>query len=148
MYPDCTMKMRWKIQLSGQYFFSIYADYAKFYGGHQNSAIFNAEYKIQPRFSLNVSYQVNSPRYAKDIGDDVFHLLGVHSEVGFTKNLFWTNLIQLNSQKNNVNLDSLLQWRFRPLSDFYVVIKDDMSSGEFQQKKFQVVFKVNNWFKI
>ncbi|MFN5813772.1 MAG: hypothetical protein ACK46B_06600, partial [Bacteroidota bacterium] len=41
-------------------------------------------------------------------------LIAPRVEINFTNNIFWTTFFQYNSQRNNFNINSRLQWRFKP----------------------------------
>jgi len=42
--------------------------------------------------------------------------------------LFFTTFFQYNTQQNNFNINSRLQWRFRPMSDVYLVYTDNYNT--------------------
>jgi hypothetical protein len=42
--------------------------------------------------------------------------------------LFFTTFFQYNTQQNNFNINSRLQWRFRPMSDVYIVYTDNYNT--------------------
>jgi hypothetical protein len=75
-------------------------------------------------------------------------LLGTKIELTFTKKLFLTTFLQYNSQLNNFNLNTRLQYRFKPMSDFFIVYSDNYISTNFQNKNKAIVFKFVYWFNL
>jgi hypothetical protein len=67
-------------------------------------------------------------------------------EVFFAKNLWWTTFIQYNTQADNFNINSRLQWRFRPMSDVFVVYTDNYAVQLGNVKNRALVAKVSYWF--
>jgi hypothetical protein len=72
-------------------------------------------------------------------------IIGSKIELSFTKSLFFTTFIQYNSQIKNVNINARLQWRFRPMSDLFVVYSDNYYSENFGEKNRGVVLKFVYW---
>ncbi len=101
----------------------------QFYNGSQVGVSASATYRIQPwgRFSLKADWnRINLP--AKDpsvSGITTLLLLSPKSEISFNRNVHWTTFFQFNTQANNFNINSRLQWRFRPMSDFFLVYTDN-----------------------
>jgi len=81
-------------------------------------------------------------------GTENYHLAAAQAEISFNKKLIWTSLIQYNTQKSNMNVNSMLQWRFKPMSDFFIVFKDDMDTNTCDNKKLQINFKIRYWLNI
>ena len=52
-------------------------------------------------------------------------LSGPKLDLHFSKSVFWNTFIQYSSQSENLGINSRLQWRFAPLSDFYIVYNDN-----------------------
>ncbi len=54
-----------------------------------------------------------------------FWLIGPRAELSFSKKVFFNTFLQYNNQANNFNINSRLQWRFKPASDFFLVYTDN-----------------------
>lgn len=127
--------------------FDTRVDYGKFYNGRKLSADAKLIYKIQPWFIFTLNYNlcdIDLPEFKQH---EIYHLLGGRAELNFTRDISWTTLMQYNTQIDNININSLFKWRYRPLSDFQVVVKND-SDLYFNQKHWQLVFKLNYWLQI
>lgn len=114
-------------------------------------------YRYQPLgfASLDVAYnRINLPKPYNSA--DLF-LIGPRIDLTFTKSLFWTTFVQYNSQIDNLNINSRLQWRFKPVSDFFLVYTDNYfaevnRNGDFLyigQPKFRaLVMKFTYWINL
>ena len=54
-----------------------------------------------------------------------YWLIGPRAELSFSKSVFFSTFFQYNTQTNNTNINSRLQWRFRPVSDLFLVYTDN-----------------------
>ena len=127
---------------------TISASYGGFYNG--NLLSFNADmtYRWQPlgNFSLNVSY--NDVTFPEGFGNSRLLLIGPRAEFTFNRSLFWTTFLQYNTQSENFNINSRLQWRFAPMSDVFLVFTDNMNTTDFSQKNWGIVLKMNYWLAL
>jgi hypothetical protein len=67
-------------------------------------------------------------------------------ELFFNKNLNWTTFLQYNTQADNFNINSRLQWRYRPMSDLFLVYTDNYTVNIWGVKNRAIVAKLNYWF--
>ncbi|WP_435357297.1 DUF5916 domain-containing protein [Emticicia sp. SJ17W-69] len=82
-------------------------------------------YRYQPYgvFSLDCNYtKIDMPKPYNSVE---YWLLGPRAELSFSKSVFFSTFFQYNTQTNNVNINSRLQWRFRPVSDMFLVYTDN-----------------------
>jgi len=56
--------------------------------------------------------------------------------------------LQYNDQIDNINVNARLQWRFAPVSDFFLVYTDNYDSLEYGVKNRSLVAKVTYWLNI
>ena len=97
-------------------------------------------------FSLNVSY--NDVVFPEGFGNSRLLLIGPRAEFTFNRSLFWTTFLQYNTQSENFNVNSRLQWRFAPMSDVFLVFTDNMTTTDFSQKNWGIVLKMNYWLAL
>jgi hypothetical protein len=128
--------------------FRINVNGGGFYNGTIKSTTLSTTYLARPWGSFEINYQYNDLRFPSPYGKDVIALFGGKMEINFSRNLFWTTFIQLNTQNNRFNFNSRLQWRFKPLSDVFLVYTDNYSSLDWQPKYRTLVFKVNYWLNL
>jgi hypothetical protein len=80
--------------------------------------------------------------------DATLWLLGSRIDITFTTTLFWTTFTQYNSQFDNLNINSRLQWRFLPASDLFVVYTDNYVPDGFRAKNRALLAKVSWWLNL
>lgn len=113
-------------------------------------------YRFQPYVALTMSANYNGlkfedaevlPKELKNKSYD-FWLLGPRIDVTFTNKLFFTNFVQFNNQNKNVNLNTRLQWRYSPASDFFLVYTDNYLSDNLKVRNRALVFKFTYWWNV
>ncbi|MDZ7880112.1 MAG: DUF5916 domain-containing protein [Saprospiraceae bacterium] len=133
-----------------------------FYNGNQLGLSAAATYRVQPwgKFSLKLDWnRIELPPITPSVsGITQFILLSPKSEISFNRNVHWTTFFQFNTQSNNFNINSRLQYRFRPMSDLFLVYTDDYFTSEerdsarnllysaFDKKNRSLVCKMTYWF--
>lgn len=128
-----------------RYNFSL--DYGGFYSGTKLTLTGGPSYAFQPYGTISLNYNYTNIELGTDYGKAAYHLIGLKPEISFSTTLLWTNLIQYNTQMDNINFNSIFQWRYAPMSDFMIIIKDDaFRSGK--NKRFELSFKLNFWFGV
>jgi hypothetical protein len=123
--------------------------HGKFYSADftQITAMINA--RKQPYFSFNMNAEYNDLRFPTGYGQQKYFLFGPQIEVNFTNNLFWTTFLQWNNQADNFNINSRIQWRYRPMSDIFLVFTDNyFVQGIFANKNRALVLKINYWLNV
>ncbi|MDZ7897346.1 MAG: DUF5916 domain-containing protein [Arcicella sp.] len=114
-------------------------------------------YRFQPYVSASLSAEYNNIEEVKvfkssnkeaTLGGSSFWLIQSKFDVTFTNKLFWTTYIQSNGQVNNVNLNSRIQWRYKPASDIFLVYSDNYLPTDLGIKNRSIVLKWNYWWNI
>jgi hypothetical protein len=105
-------------------------------------------YRIQPYASLLVSASYNEIRIREPWGKRTFWLIGPRLDVTLTNKLFFTAFAQYNEQQNNTNLNTRLQWRYRPASDLFIVYTDNYFPETGAVKNRALVVKFTYWWNI
>ena len=96
--------------------------------------------------SMNFNYaRIRLPQPQRDA--DLI-LVGPRIDLTLTKDLFWTTFVQYNSQIDNLNINTRIQWRYAPVSDFFLVYTDNYFPGDFLPKQRSLVFKLNYWLNL
>jgi hypothetical protein len=78
-------------------------------------------------------------------GQKTFWLVGPRVDVTMTNKFFLTGFFQYNEQGKNININTRLQWRYRPASDFFIVYTDNYLPRPFFVKNRGLVFKFTYW---
>ncbi|NJM26406.1 MAG: hypothetical protein HC859_13895 [Bacteroidia bacterium] len=122
--------------------------YGGFYSGNrtQFGAVVNV--RRQPWGKFGVSYMQNNITLPSEHGEARWLLIGPRAEVSLRNNIWWTTFIQYNTQEENLSVNSRLQWRYRPMSDFFVVYSDNYTDSTMKVKNRGVVVKFTYWLNL
>lgn len=120
------------------------------YGGYyENGTRLNltgeVAYRKQPYaiFSLGLSY--NDIRMPAPWNTTKLWIVSPRIDVTMKNNLYFTTFVQYNSQLKNVNINSRLQWRYKPASDIFLVYTDNYIPAPFAVKNRALVLKITYW---
>lgn len=106
--------------------FNAYINYKQgtYYNGNRISINSACSYRHQPwgTYSLSITYE-QLKLSEKD--QTTLFLIGPQAELSFTRNLYFSTFVQYNSQAQNMNINSRLQYRFAPMSDLFIVYTDN-----------------------
>lgn len=120
-----------------------------FYNGtiHQYTAGF--KYRAQPWGNFGVEFEQDDLKFPSPYGKAILFLIAPRIEINFSNSLFWTTFIQYNTQEHNININSRIQWRYKPMSDLFVVYTDNYFSDPFLKNRNRaLVFKLNYWLNL
>ncbi len=118
----------------------------QYFDGNIVSLVGNAAYRFQPYGFLSVNFSYNDIRLEK--AKNRVYLIGPRLDLTFSKSVFWTTFVQYNSQFKNLNVNSRLQWRFAPVSDFFLVYTDNYNSESWLPKNRAILAKVTYWLNL
>ncbi len=129
-----------------------YAFTTRYSGYYEDGTRFNFTtdigYRFQPYVSLSLSSSYNDIRMPDPWGKTTFWLVGPRIDVTMTNKLFFTAFAQYNEQQNNVNLNTRIQWRYRPASDLFIVYTDNYLPESFNVKNRALVIKFTYWWNV
>lgn len=129
-----------------------YVDLAGRIGQYYNGTRANLEgtvnYRLQPYGIIGLNFSYNRIRLPQPYADANFLLIGPKIDLSFSRSLFWTTFVQYNNQIKNININSRLQWRFRPVSDVYLVYTDNYYSDTYFNKNRALVLKFTYWLNL
>ncbi len=129
----------------------------QYFNGMRYGARGSINYRVEPygSVSLNYNYNLFDMPYLDEKKSTI--LLGPRFDFSFTKSVFLTAFFQYNSQSQNTNINTRLQWRFAPASDFFLVYSDNYFSGNpgdpsdrfaFDLRNRSIVAKVTYWLNM
>lgn len=105
-------------------------------------------YRFQPYVSIALSTSYNNINLPQPWGNHKFWLIGPRADVTLTNKLFFTTFVQYNNQQNNVNLNTRLQWRYKPASDLFFVYTDNYLPAPFSVRNRAMVLKWTYWWNL
>lgn len=106
-------------------YFNLQSRLGEYYNGKRQNVDGSISYRFQPHAVISMNFSYNRIRLPDPYNSTDLVLLGPKFDFTFSRKLFWTTYLQYNNQINNLNINSRLQWRFRPVSDFYLVYTDN-----------------------
>jgi hypothetical protein len=106
----------------------------------------NVGYRIQPYVNIDFSSTYNRIKLPSPWGNNNFLLLGPKLDVTFSNKLFLTTFFQYNEQTKNINFNTRFQWRYKPVSDLFIVYTDNYYIGPVFVKNRAVVLKFTYWW--
>ena len=120
----------------------------EFFNGYAYSLSGNLLYRYQPFGSIDLRFSYQYIDLPGPYASKALFLIGPRIDFTFSKSVFLTTFLQYNDQIDNINVNARLQWRFAPVSDFFLVYTDNYDSKEFGVKNRAVVAKVTYWLNI
>lgn len=121
----------------------------QFYNGTIKSFGAGITWRNQPNLNISLRAQTNQIELPGAYGKVNIFLLANKIEYNFSTQLFWTTFIQYNTQNNNFNVNSRLQYRYKPMSDFFLVYTDNYFTDPlFKNKNRALIFKFSYWFNL
>ncbi|MEO6190518.1 MAG: DUF5916 domain-containing protein [Saprospiraceae bacterium] len=97
----------------------------QYFKGSQINLSGNIKCRIQPIGTISMSFDFYQIKQERPFPSAYFFLLGPKAELSFSRDLFFSTFFQYNTQINNFNINTRLQWRFAPVSDVYLVYTDN-----------------------
>ena len=130
---------------------SINPTIGSFYNGFRAGVRGGFEYKFPPYGAISMDYSYNHIRLDAPFEKANLWLIGPRFDITFSKKLFFTTFLQYNNQFDNLNINTRLQWRFKPVSDFFLVYTDNYLAEPFNQfsaRNRALVAKVTYWLNL
>lgn len=120
-----------------------------FYNGSFRQATALLSLRKQPHLNIALQAEYNKLHFPGQYGNAELFLVAPRVEINFSTTLFWTTFIQYNTQANNFNINSRFQWRYKPMSDIFLVYTDNyFTTPFFNNKNRALVFKMNYWLNL
>ena len=140
-YQNSAIRLGWNSDYTRNAFGSINMQLGRFYQGDRMRFGAKAGYRVLPILNLELNYEYNSFSF-DELGKQNLHLMGLTTEVFFSNKLNWTTYFQYNEQIDNFNINSRLQWEYKPLSFLYLVITNNYT-GNLASKNWGFSLKIN-----
>jgi hypothetical protein len=145
-YKFTSGNVRWASDYRKSYFLAFALGGGTFYNGKQWQAEIEFTYRFQPIMNVSLKAQYNRLDFPAPYCNVELFNIAPRVEVFFAKNLWWTTFLQYNTQADNFNVNSRLQWRYRPMSDLFIVYTDNYAVNVFGVKNRAMTLKLNRWF--
>ena len=126
--------------------YGINQSYQNYYDGNLFNLGGSFGYRLQPLGTFSLAANFNRV-ISLGTTSNLF-LISPRVDLSFTKSLFLTTVLQYNSQIENMNFNARLQWRFKPVSDLFVVYTDNYFTEDFKIRNRSIVLKLTYWLNI
>lgn len=120
-----------------------------FYNGTYQSINGSITIRKQPHLNIDLRAEYDKLSFPDPYGTTALLLIAPKVEINFSTQLFWTTFFQYNTQRNNFNINSRFQYRFKPMSDFFLVYTDNYYTDPLLKNRSRaIVFKMNYWLNL
>jgi len=122
-----------------------------FYNGFRYGMDGSIRYRYQPYGSVSLNFSYNHINLEAPFETANLWLIGPRIDITFTKKVFFTTFVQYNNQSDNLNINARFQWRFKPVSDFFVVYTDNYITdpvSQFDSRNRALVIKFTYWLNL
>ena len=110
---------------SNKFNYSLEQNFGEFYNGNKISSQIRLGYRFEPIFTGSIELNYDRISLPDLYNSANIFLIAPKFEFTFTKNIYWSSLIQYSNQTEKLSFNSRLQWRFAPLSDLFLVYNDN-----------------------
>ncbi|HEY5826686.1 MAG TPA: hypothetical protein VIT44_20100, partial [Cyclobacteriaceae bacterium] len=106
-------------------------------------------FRTQPWGNFSLGFELNDIQLPSPYGNARYWLVNPKTQISFSNKLSWTTFYQYNTQIRNFNINSRLQWRYRPMSDLFLVYTDNyLTETMLGPKNRSLVIKLNYYFQL
>lgn len=119
-----------------------------YFDGERYSVTGELEYQFRPYVNVKLDATYNKVIQPEPYSSANYWLLGPKLDITFSRNLYFATLVQYNTQRERLNINTRFQWRYAPVSDLYIVYTDDYFTNTFAPKSRALVFKLTYWLNI
>lgn len=134
--------------------YSLIGQVGQYFNGNRYRLGGSIGYRIQPYAAFNIDFNYNRINLPDPYNSADLVLIGSRIDVTMTRKLFLTSFLQYNTQAENFNINTRLQWRFKPVSDLFIVYTDNYSTMDdndnfsFGEKNRALVLKFTYWLNL
>ena len=140
----------WSFASDRRKLFQVQAEgwFGRYFNGTNVNVAPSISYRFQPYGSISVVAEHNNIRLPQPYNSASYWLVGPRLELSFTRSLFLTTVVQYNEQARNVNLNARFQWRFKPVSDLFVVYQENYLPPNLNIKNRFLALKLTYWLNV
>lgn len=147
-YNYTNVQLRYQGDTRNPFYVNLNANAGEYFNGNRIGLGGSINYRVQPYGLVTMDVNYNRIRLPEPYGEADLFLIGPRFDITFTKKLFWTTFIQYNNQIDNLNINSRIQWRFKPVSDVFIAYTDNYFPDDFTNKNRALVIKITYWLNL
>jgi hypothetical protein len=146
-YTYNSVRLTYQSNIRKEFNFMTVLRLGQYFNGNIYSATGTFTYRIQPYGNIGLSYTLTDIKLPEPYTSTTLVLLGPSVDWAFSRKVFLKAVFQYNNQINNINTNIRFQWRFAPVSDFYIVYTDNYTDS-LQVKSRGITFKFIYWINL
>lgn len=127
--------------------YGMKVDYGNYFTGQKLTIQSSVDFRIQPWGVFGIRYNQNEIFMPNNETASLI-LIGPKIQLSFTQKLFLSTFIQYNTQIENMNINARLQYRFRPMSDLFIVYTDNYNTFNYSIKNRALLLKLVYWLNV
>ena len=147
-YHYTSFRLSYRSDSRKKFSLSLDPTIGQFYNGFRTGVRGRLTYRFQPYGTVALSYNYNYIKLPEPYASTSLFLIGPRIDLTFSKKLFLTTFLQYNSQIENFNINTRLQWRFKPVSDFFLVYTNNYNTDGFTSENRALIAKVTYWLNL
>ncbi|MFD0798071.1 DUF5916 domain-containing protein [Maribacter chungangensis] len=128
--------------------YEIESSVGRFFNGNRFSLEGGMAMRFQPKALVSLLFNYDQIDLPNPFPSAAIWLISPKVDITFSKSIFWSTLIQYSNQRDNLGINSRLQWRFAPLSDLFIVYNDNYSVDVFAPRFRSINLKLSYWLNI
>ncbi len=153
-YTNYQILARYSSDQRKKFFYRVNTRSGQYFNGNRINLDGSISYRYQPLGFASIDFAYNRIILPEPYTTTSLYLIGPRFDFTFTKNIFLTTFFQYNSQIENLNINTRFQWRFKPVSDIFIVYTDNYFAdheGGFtigQPRTRALTFKITYWLNL
>ena len=117
-----------------------------FYNGRINQIIGQMTYRYQPYLNMTLNFSYSDINMPSPFEHARFLLLGPKIDLTLSDKVFFSTYVQYNEQIKNMNINMRFQWRYKPVSDLFIVYTGNYFISDWSSRNRALVVKMSYWF--
>lgn len=117
----------------------------EFYTGNIGVFEGSATYRYQPYLNLNFNLTYTDIDLPAPFERSKFLLISPKMDLTLSDKVFFSTFVQYNEQIENMNLNVRFQWRYKPVSDLFIVYTDNYYTDNWTSRNRALVLKLTYW---
>jgi hypothetical protein len=125
--------------------YDVQSTVGRFFNGNRFSLEGSMTLRFQPKAFVSLQFNYDQIDLPAPYSSANIWLISPNVDITFSKSIFWSTLIQYSNQRDNLGINSRLQWRFAPLSDLFLVYNDNYFVNTFAPRFRSINLKLSYW---
>lgn len=126
--------------------YNVVISKGSYYNGNYNFTEGSLSYRFQPYLNFNMAFTYTDIILPAPFIRTKMWLLSPKLDLTFSDKLFLSSFVQYNEQIDNMNVNIRLQWRYKPVSDLFIVFSDNYFTENWTSRNRAIILKLSYWF--